>query len=173
MNALYEQKLTCCFTGHRPPKLPWGEEEDHPGCMALKTRIAEELESLYQKGCRHFIMGMAQGCDMYFAEEVLKLRSKYGDVTLEAAIPCRSQPDGWKKEEKERYRLILEQCDVETLVQRNYSRGCMLRRNRYMVEHSGTVLAVYDGSGAGGTMYTLNYALDQGLETVIIPLEQK
>lgn len=173
MDAPQKREQTCCFTGHRPSKLPWGEDENHPGCKALKMRIAAEVDVLYAKGHRHFIMGMAQGCDMYFAEAVLELRRKHDDVTLEAAIPCKTQPDSWRKADKERYWSILEQCNVETLVQHHYSRGCMLRRNRYMVERSGTILAVYDGMGTGGTLYTLNYALDHGLETVIIPLEQE
>ena len=30
---------TCCFTGHRPDKLPWGPDESDPRCAALKTVI--------------------------------------------------------------------------------------------------------------------------------------
>ena len=171
MDAAHEREQTCCFTGHRPSKLPWGEDEGDERCAKLKARMAEELEKLCRRGYRHFITGMAKGCDLYFAELVLALREEHPDVTLECAIPCRTQADAWRRAERERYHRILERCNVETLVQQAYSRGCMLRRNRYMVERSGCVLAVYDGSGAGGTMYTLNYALDQGLETVIIPLE--
>ena len=25
------KEKTCCFTGHRPDKLPWGEDEADPG----------------------------------------------------------------------------------------------------------------------------------------------
>ena len=35
---------TCCFTGHRPDKLPWGTREEDPRCAALKGRIAAALE---------------------------------------------------------------------------------------------------------------------------------
>ncbi len=167
MDDFPTREQTCCFTGHRPSKLPWGTDEGDPACVALKARMAEELERLYQRGCRHFITGMARGADLYFAEAVLALRTRYPGVTLEAAVPCRTQADAWPADERARYQSILDRCDVETLVQRSYTRDCMLRRNRYMVERSGTVLAVYDGMG-GGTLYTLNYAMDQGLETVIL-----
>ena len=30
-----EQAETCCFTGHRPDKLPWGVREDDPRCTRL------------------------------------------------------------------------------------------------------------------------------------------
>lgn len=165
------KEQTCCFTGHRTSKLPWRSDENQPGCVALKKQIRTELENLYQRGFRHFITGMASGCDLYFAEAVFELRDLHPDVTLEAAVPCSTQSDAWSTAERRRYHSILERCDMETLVQRNYTRDCMLRRNRYMVERSDAVLAAYDGMG-GGTMYTLNYAMDRGLETIILPIRE-
>ena len=164
-----EKSRTCCFTGHRPEKLPWRFDESHPDCVALKARLREALKELYGRGCRHFITGMARGGDLYFAEEVLALREELPGITLEAAIPCPSQSDSWTLAQRQRYQDILDRCDVEALVQREYTRDCMLRRNRYMVERSDFVLAVYDGMERGGTMYTLNYAKSRGLETVVIP----
>lgn len=167
-----EQAATCCFTGHRPDKLPWGTDETDPRCLALKVRLDEELERAYDRGWRHFICGMARGCDLYFGEAVLKLKERHGDVTLEGAVPCREQADRWPPEEKERYRALLDRCDLETLVQRQYSPSCMMRRNRYMVDRSSLVLSVYDGGGSGGTMRTLLYALNQKAEIIVIPLSE-
>ena len=96
-------------------------------------------------------------------------REELPGITLEAASPCPSQSDSWTLAQRQRYQDILDRCDVEALVQREYTRDCMLRRNRYMVERSDFVLAVYDGMERGGTMYTLNYAKSRGLETVVIP----
>lgn len=152
------REQTCCFTGHRPEKLPWGRNEQDPGCQALKRRLRAVTEEAYHDGIRHFICGMARGCDLYFAEIILELRSRYPDITLEAAIPCRSQSHGWRQEEQVRWQTILAACDLETLVQEQYDPGCMLRRNRYMVDHSALVIAVYDGSD-GGTRRTLEYAI--------------
>jgi uncharacterized phage-like protein YoqJ len=47
----------------------------------------------------------------------------------------------------------------------------MMRRNRYMVDHSSRIIALYDGVPKGGTAQTLAYALRKGLDTDIIPLE--
>ena len=41
-----EQAETCCFTGHRPDKLPWGVREDDPRCTDLKARLAAALDLL-------------------------------------------------------------------------------------------------------------------------------
>ena len=159
---------TCCFTGHRPEKLPWGSDETDPRCAALKQKIRDAVESAYDGGMRHFICGMARGCDFHFAEAVLTLRREKGDVTLEAAIPCAAQSGGWPEADQVRWRSLLAQCDLETLVQEQYTRGCMLRRNRYMVDHSALLIAVYDGV-SGGTRHTLEYAIRQKVPFLDIP----
>ena len=84
-----QREQTCCFSGHRPAKLPWGGNEADERCLALKGELAAHLETLYAEGYRHFICGMALGCDMYFAEAVTALRDVHDDVTLEAAVPLR------------------------------------------------------------------------------------
>ena len=160
---------TCCFTGHRPGKLPWGLDEADPRCAALKGSIARELEGLYRRGFRHFLSGMALGCDLYFAEGVLALRASHPDVTLEGAVPFPGQADRWPEGERRRWRAILDACDVETVVQGHYDRFCMHRRDRYLVDRARCVLAVYDGT-PGGTRYTLNYAMDRGLDILLLDL---
>ena len=168
-----ERETTCCFTGHRPDKLPWGSNELEDRCLKLKERLQEAVEEAYQEGMRHFICGMARGTDLYFAEAVLQLRQAYPDVTLEAARPCESQANAWPEAERMRYQKILDQCDYETLVQHHYDRGCMQRRNRYMVDRSAFVVAVYNGEPKGGTAQTLAYALRKGVRTNILALKEE
>lgn len=166
-----ERETTCCFTGHRPDKLPWGTVETAPACRAAKEQIAQALERAYEAGFRHFICGMARGGDLYFAEAVMALRERCPGVTLEGARPCESQADAWPEAERRRYQAVLDQCNYETLVQRHYDRGCMMRRNRYMVDRSARIIALYDGAPKGGTYQTLAYALKKGLHADIISLE--
>ena len=166
-----DRERTCCFTGHRPDKLPWGTRESDPRCVRLKERIAQGVEEAYVLGDRHFICGMAQGCDLYFAEAVLALRERHGDAALECARPCETQADSWPAAEQARYRSILDRYDYETLVQHHYDRFCMLRRNRYMADRSHRLIAVYNGMPKGGTYQTLLYAMKKGLTTRIIDLE--
>lgn len=166
-----EPTKTCCFTGHRPEKLPWRRDEEDPRCLSLKARIVRALEDAYEAGYRHFVCGMARGADFYFCEAALALRARLGGVTVEAAIPCEEQAARWPEEDRERYFKLVGQCDFETMVQRSYDRGCMLRRNRYMVDRSSLLIAVYDGM-LGGTMYTLTYAMRKELEIVTLDLPQ-
>ena len=166
-----DRQHTCCFTGHRPDKLPWGTNEKDPRCSKLKLQLDTALEQAYTDGLRHFICGMARGCDLYFCQAVLDLRARHPEVTVEAAIPCLSQTDSWPLTERMRHAALLDQCDFETMVQHNYDRGCMMRRNRYMVDRSRRIIAVYDGIPKGGTAATLAYAMKHDLETDIIRLE--
>lgn len=156
---------SCCFTGHRPAKLPWRYDESDPRCAALKLRIRDAVELAYEQGYRHFICGMAQGCDLYFCEKVLEMRSIHPDITVEAAIPCPTQADSWPAAQRERYRALVTACDFETMVSSQYTSSCMQRRDRYMVDHSSMLIAAFDGS-AGGTRYTVEYAMGRGIPVV-------
>ena len=163
------RQMTVCFSGYRPEKLPWGYDECDPRCAQLKQRLRRAVCAACDDGFRHFICGMAIGCDTFFAEAVIALREKHGDITLEAAVPCGSQPDKWTKAQRMRYKELLDRCDTVTVLQYGYTDDCMMQRNRYMVDRSSLLLACFDGR-PGGTMSTIVYAERQGLKTVIIEL---
>lgn len=152
------EEQCCCVTGHRPERLPWKYNEEHPDCVEFKKKMKQHLLYYIEEGYVQFISGMAQGIDLYFAEIVLELKKDYPQILLEAARPCATQAKGWQKSQQDRYETILNQCDTETLIQVAYTSGCMFRRNCYMVERSSVVLAYFDGNTKGGTAQTLRYA---------------
>ena len=156
---------SCCFTGHRPGKLPWRYDESDPRCLDLKRRMSDAVETAYEQGFRHFLCGMAQGCDLYFCECVLALRARRPDVTVEAAIPCPGQAEAWPADQRARYERLVAACDLETLVSSQYSPSCMQRRDRYMVDHAALLIAAFDGT-AGGTRYTVEYAMRRRISIV-------
>ena len=120
---------------------------------------------------RHFLCGMANGCDLYFAEAVLALREKLPDVTLEAAIPWEGQADGWPEPQRARYEAIRAQSDYETVVSKSYTPDCLQRRNQYMVDCSALLIAAYSGA-AGGTRNTILYAMRRNLEIYEIMIDE-
>lgn len=138
-------------------------------CKTLKENIAASAEKIYLSGLRHFICGMARGSDLYFCEAMLILRANHPSITIEAAVPYERQSAGWRDDERERYSRLLKQCDYTAYASMEYTRGCIHLRNRYMVDNSSVLLAVYDGK-RGGTSYTINYAARRGLEIIeIVP----
>ena len=48
----------------------------------------------------------------------------------------------------------------------------MLERNRYMVDRSDYVLAVWNGKQHGGTWYTMGYAIKQQKQLEILRLDE-
>ena len=166
---MYQKENTCCFTGHRPMKLPWGMKEDDPRCIELKAELYARLEGAYELGYRNFVCGMAIGCDMFFAEAVLRLQKEHPEIKLEAAVPCGSQPDRWTKAQRERYNSLLDSSTELHVLQLSYTPDCMQKRNQYMVDKSSLLLACFDGR-PGGTMSTILYAQRQGLKTITIDI---
>lgn len=163
---------TACFTGHRPQSLPCKFDETHIVCLKIKRQLKKLIKDLIKKkNVRHFISGMALGVDMWAAEIVLELKKKYSDITLEAAIPCRSQSDRWNSAAKERYVNLLSQCDVITYVQEQYSNDCMMKRNMYMVDNSDFVAAVWNGKPSG-TGNTVKYASERKKDVFYIDTDK-
>jgi len=165
MSNEFTKLQTACCSGYRPEKLPWGYDESDARCRELKRRLFHIVEALYHSGRRRFICGMARGVDTYFCEAALTLRDIHADVYVEAAIPCRTQANGWSAEQRARYFALLARCDAETYISHEYTRDCMMRRNRYMVDSSSVIVTVFDGHH-GGTMATRNYAVRQGLDVI-------
>lgn len=155
------RKFTCCFTGHRPQAFPWGYNEEDPRCINLKHRLKGEiLCAIHDYDIHYFLSGMAQGVDTWAAEMVLELQRDYS-ISLECVLPCRDQASHWPYESRRRYRSILQRCNQVTLLQSQYSQDCFQRRNQYMIDRSGLVIAVWNGTPSG-TGNTVRYAKANG-----------
>jgi uncharacterized phage-like protein YoqJ len=164
-----DKQKTCCFTGHRPTKLPFGYYEDGPDCLRLKVRLYCEVDRMRENGVTVFLTGMAQGMDMIAAEIVLDIKKAYifDDVRLVAVVPFEGQADRWGQANRARYSRILSKADEIVTLQKLYTDDCMLARNRWMVDASSHMIAVFNGR-EGGTKYTVKYAIKQGLDVVVI-----
>lgn len=159
---------TVCFTGHRSQKLPWRFSEEDERCKAMKARLHSEIEKARQRGYKTFLCGMALGFDMICAETVLELKKQYPDIKIIGALPCRAQDIKWQEKDRERYKKLLSELDGIRCIYDEYAGAeCMLERNRYMVNHSSLMIALFNGL-SGGTKSTINYAQKQGMEIVII-----
>ena len=104
---------------------------------------------------------------MYFYDAVVSLREKYDDISLEAALPFEDQSIRWSATDSAKWESSIRNCDVVTLVSREYHAQCYIQRNKYMVDNADLLISVYDGSG-GGTGHTVKYAESKNLR--IMPL---
>lgn len=157
----------CSFTGYRPEKLPFGGRRDSEGYRRLYSVLFGEIEALVQKGVRTFQCGMARGVDLMCGQIVVELKEKY-NIGLISVLPCTDQCRLWAREDQEIYNRLLRSSDsVVEITSEPYSDGCMLKRNRFLVETAQYLLAVFDGKH-GGTMYTVNYAKKLKRTVIII-----
>ncbi len=127
----------------------------------IKYRLRQLIVGIIRKkSVTHFISGLAEGVDTWAAEIVLEIKEESANITLEAAIPCENQTASWNVKSKERRDRIMAMCDKVTILQRNYTYDCMMRRNRYMVDRSDYVIAVWNGQPSG-TANTILYAVSR------------
>lgn len=161
-------ETACAFTGHRPKSFPWKYDETALDCVLLKEVLAEQIKILTDRGVTDFFSGMAQGIDLWSSQIVLDLQQKNLALKLHCVLPCKEQESKWTASAQERYRSILAQANEVVYVGQEYSRNCMLKRNRYLVDHSSLLLAVYNGVWRSGTGATVRYAQKLGREVIII-----
>lgn len=151
---------TCCVTGHRD--LPQNE------INKIKTALAHEIDAAVTDGFTCFMSGFADGVDQYFVELVLERKQTTPALELIAVIPYRKRLDSLNK--KTRTRELLEACADVVVIQEKYLPSVYSHRNRYMVEHSDRVIAVYDGRETGGIAKTIRFTHRMKKELREIPV---
>ena len=154
--------------GHRPKSFPWGYEESARECLLLKEVLEAQITALAEQGVTDFLSGMAQGVDLWSSQIVLDLQKKNPALKLHCVLPCKGQESKWTASAQERYRSLLAQDNEGVYVGQEYNRDCMLKRNRYLVDHSSILLAVYNGTWRSGTGATVRYAQKLKREIIII-----
>lgn len=56
-SAWTQGHISCAFTGHRPHKFPWKDNEADPRCIALKETLAEQIATLAGAGVTEYFTG--------------------------------------------------------------------------------------------------------------------
>lgn len=156
------QKKTVAFSGHRINRIARfaTDRERLFRDVAFDTFVAIETFCI-EKGYHTFITGMCEGFDLIAAGEVLNLKKRYPYIRLKCVVPFKGQADRYGEADKRRYNDILAQADEVITLQNEYTEGCFLRRNDYLLEHSDFLMVYYDAVAVGGTFYTLKRAVEQ------------
>lgn len=175
---------TACFTGHRPNKLG-GYDLRSPINQKVGDKLYHLVEMLYKKyGVRHFICGGALGTDQIAFMVVAYFKKTHPDVTLELAIPFAEQAIKWPNRAFLIYESQKQEADIVTYVDEldgytvlgvdvgKYHVQKMQERNKYMVDKSRYVVAVWNGSD-GGTANCVRYARSVDREIVMCGITTK
>lgn len=151
------REQTCCFTGHRELSV-WGRKQ-------LAAKLEATITGLIDRGIIFYGAGGARGFDTLAAQTVLKLKPNYPSIKLILVLPCLTQTRGWRPEDIAEYERIKAQADKVVYTAQDYSKGCMHKRNRHLVDNS-SVCVCYLTKDSGGTAYTVRYARERGLEVI-------
>ncbi|MCM1054812.1 MAG: DUF1273 domain-containing protein [Bacteroides sp.] len=153
---------SAAFTGYRPEKLPFGSDYESEQAKRLRYALYTEYDKLFRKGFKYFLTGGAMGSDLMAADVILQLKKEYGkqakNVMSIICLPCHEHFKSWAPAEIEHLEKILSgDTSAFYVSDRPYYAGCMQERNKYMVDTSAVLIAVYDGK-PGGTKNTVDYA---------------
>lgn len=160
-----KRKHRVCFTGHRPEKINCSEKK-------IKAWLEIEIRKSVSNGQNVFISGMARGTDIWAAEVVLKVREEMQNVKLICASPYPNFESRWNEEWKKRYQSIMEKADYVQFINKTYYPSCFQDRNKWMVDCSSKVIAIYNGA-SGGTRNTLMYAKKRGVPITMYTSKEK
>ena len=154
---MVDRKRTACFTGHRD--IPVNDRGK------LDKLLDNVIEALFNKGVVFFGCGGAYGFDMMAEYAVLRAKERHNEIKLILVLPCKEQDKYWNDKSKAMYKDILSKANKIVYTSEAYTRECMHKRNRHLVDYSGYCIA-YCTKQNVGTVYTMNYAKDSGVKVV-------
>ena len=144
------RKTRCCFTGHRPQGLKRPIDD-------IKVDLENSILSAINEGYTTFISGLAYGVDIWAAETVIRLKDRFNNLHLIAAVPFPDFAEEWTQDWQARYKRLLSASEYVKYLEPKYTSESYQERNIWMVNHASMVIAVYNGR-ASGTRNTINYA---------------
>lgn len=149
----------CAFTGHRPTRFAFKYNEAAPTCAKLKNVLAKQIARLYRCGVTQYLTGCALGVDMWAGAAILALAEQYPELSLRCIVPFAGQERQWTTAQQARYNALLQRSSQTVII-----------RDRYLVDNSDVLLAVYDGEAKkrSGTGYTVRYAQSTGKPVLLI-----
>ena len=116
--------------------------------------LNREVEKLIQAGVTTFLSGGALGFDQIAAFLIISKKEMGYNIRLNMILPCKGQEDLWTTKEKQLYKQLLSVADSIEYVSEVYSKDCMEKRNKYMIDKSEYCICALlrEKSGTGQTV---------------------
>ena len=138
--------FSCVITGHRPTRFKFKYNEKDKRCQRIKKCLQEQLIRLYNQGVRCFWAGGAMGADMWASEILLHMKEQtaYQDVELCLALPFEGYDADWDDWHRKRMKFIRKYAAKVLILGEMPSSENYKKRNYFMVDQVGCMVAVYD-----------------------------
>lgn len=148
---------TVCLTGHRPARLPTGET-----FRRMLDMLHAEIDYALSRGYTCFFDGMAEGIDYHAGMYLVHKRKENPAIRIIGVEPCQDYEEFFLSRDYSLVRLQeMRDSFTETirlpyhyfLPDRKKNDTVFKKRNNFMLDHSGAVLAVC-GARRTGSSYT-------------------
>jgi uncharacterized phage-like protein YoqJ len=139
------------ITGHRPHPYLGGYNIPNP----TYEKVYQALQDKFHELCpEKIISGMALGTDQWAAWAAMEL-----SIPFIAAVPFEGQDSKWPDESKRKFKVLLDSAaEVVIVSPGGYALEKMHIRDRWIVDNSNALCAVWTGIRQGGTFGTIRYA---------------
>ncbi|MCD7823545.1 MAG: DUF1273 domain-containing protein [Oscillospiraceae bacterium] len=166
-NILTDREHTACFTGHRPEKIPFYDDEIKR--RMLMSMFIQLIYDAIDDGYRTFICGMARGIDIWGGRAIYALKHERPELNLKmiGISPYKNEVNLLHGVDIYEYGTVRVGCDEMYYLSEDYFPACYHIRNRLMVDHSSRIIGVIS-EYKSGTANTIREAKRQGLDLQII-----
>jgi uncharacterized phage-like protein YoqJ len=144
----------CTLSGSSVDDLPFGQDEEHPDCIALKLAIGERILELHDHGISDFFANCELGLPLWAAKAVIASRGLRPNEPprLHVVMPHERQANRWSADIQERFYNLHEAAESVTMLRTQYTVDCYSEADDFMLKHSVVLLA------DGGNTELLNHA---------------
>lgn len=131
-------RRTCCFIDYDYNMSEQSIEQK----TEFRYKLKEIISSLIKDyRVNYFISGVGLGFEQSAVEIVLELKEEeYSQLTIEAVLPYESLSIEWNKLQRDKYYSIMQKIDKETLMQYQYTKDCIRKKNIYIINKSDFII---------------------------------
>ena len=131
---------SCTITGRAAEQLPYGMDEGHPDCIALKIALTNKIAELHTMGVTEFYSNAEYGVSFFGAEAVIALRGSL-NINLNICMPFERQADRYSREVRERFFELHELSDTVEILSARFYENCYHETDMHMVDRSDIIIA--------------------------------
>ena len=147
-------------TGHRPDKILIDKFNGYNPYVSYRLFLLAR-NALRSHKPEVVVTGMALGWDLAIADAARK-----EGIPYIAALAFKGQESNWSDEDKRKYKILLDFADEVHVSSETPSKSAYLDRDRWVVDSSDYMIALWNKEKTGGTAYTVRYANEREKDIV-------
>ncbi len=157
--------MNACVIGPTPKQFPFDYETDYISKAVYQDELLKKAKELIENGYTHFITPMNIGAELDFADIIIFLRDEVypeSGITLETVIAHPGLHKEYTGENWMTFIGVFKSSDKKTLISKTPEPDCYEKSQKYAIDNSDAVIAVWDGSRESDVWKAIEYASGKG-----------